>query len=389
MVLFLSPTIHIVSISIAVFLLVIDKNEAHQSISFPYPISRHVACRIGDGANCPGPCPRSHLRMDMNPNNPSLTVPRGNWVKIRILANNHLGGFNRWSLVHVKDMNKGWKHRKNAFLFSCADTWIQNCTRRNRRRDCPYDKRNVHFLHKLQIPKIYPDGVYVLGWVWYGGADGKGEFGSFGDYYDCMYVKIQGGPLEDSHQPIFKAGRTVSGRDGMCRATVNKVGECWKEPCPGGGRSAKLKRPYEFTDRKPGPLSKTEFLEPYSSQGRNENSPFITSIDIRSADHPEKVFSSSHITTFPYLNLTTSMRVTVTCKVRGEVKTVTFYDNGREGIPNYGSPFSIAGEWKKNGVWMFAPWKLDIDKMVTTISCKAVGSDGTEHWKTIELSTDM
>lgn len=265
---------------------------------------------------------------------------------------------------------------------------MTNCTRRNRKRDCNFDRQNVHFLHKVQIPKIYPDGMYVLGWVWYGWANTNRSYGSFGDYYDCMYVRVKGGPAEDSHSPIFKAGKPVSGKYGMCQATVNKMGVCWKEPCPDGGPT-QLQRPYEFIGRKPKPLKTCDFLNPYVSKSRSTNSPIITSMAIRSADNPEKVYTNLRETSFPYLNLTKSMRTTVTCDMRGKVEKVVFYDNGERGVTNYSPPYSIAGEWRENGIWKFAPWKVDIDRTVTTISCQAVGFDGAEHWKTIELSTDV
>lgn len=58
------------------------------------------------------------------------------------------------------------------------------------------------------MPNLHPDGVYVLGWTWYGGE----TFGSFGDYFDCAFVRIQRGPLEAVNNMVFlPPGAEVSG----------------------------------------------------------------------------------------------------------------------------------------------------------------------------------
>lgn len=361
--------------------------DAHQSVSFPYPISHDVACRISSKQNCPGPCPRTDLREDMTPNNPSVTVRRGDWLPVNVLANNHRGGFNSWTLVQVRDMYSKYKHMKNTFLWTCADVGVSKCSTRNKKRDCRFDVRNDYFHHKIQIPKIYPDGVYVLGWTWYGG--GK-EYGSFGDYYDCIYIKIKGGPTEYAHRPNFKPGQSETGGSGLCRSTVNKLGVCWREPCPGGGRPTSLMMPAEFDNGKqPDLIHKSSFTNPYNPKVRNQDSPYVQSMTIRSAIHPNKVYSVSTKNKYPYILLTKSTKVTVTCEVSGHVRFVVFYSNGRKGNVDTTPPYTIAGDWieHKSGKVQYAPWKHDIDRDVTTISCRAVGYDDTEHFANVELST--
>lgn len=358
---------------------------AHQSISFPTPISRDVACRISSNANCPGPCPTRSLRYDQTPNNPAITVKRGGVITINTLSNTHNGGFARWSLVHVRDMYNKYRHRQGAFLYTCADLARTKCSLRNLRRDCPFDRRGVHYRNKLKIPSIYADGVYVLGWVWYGGGS---KFGRFGDYYDCMYIKVQGGPFKNSHKPVFKAGPSATGRGDKCAASVNRIGICWREPCPGGGFYSSMYRPYEFSDgRSPSPISRSMFKYPYKIRRRHSSSPFVRSITIRSADNPKRIFASSPRNRFAYMRLKKSMRPTVTCEVGGKVRHVTFFINGHIGRTDYHSPYSIAGDRRYRGSLVFSPWNLQVEQKVITIACRATGLDGIEHWRNMELST--
>lgn len=281
------------------------------------------------------------------------------------------------------------KHAQNAFLFTCADVGLTKCSTRYKKRDCYYDLKNEYYKHIIQIPKLYSDGVYVLGWAWYGGGE---RWGSFGDYYDCMYIKVQGGPVSDTHNPIFKPGDSVTKEDNRCRATVNKLGVCWREPCPGGGKYTTLLRPWEFSDgRNPKTIPRSRFLNPYRPIPLRSGGPWVHSMTIRSADAPGRIFTSSLKNRFPYIFLTKRMRSTVTCETRGNVRSVTFYVNGAKGRTDYDAPYSIAGDWvdyatKRN---IYAPWAFEVERKVVTLSCQAVGYDGTEHWRDIELSTDF
>ncbi|CAN8074255.1 unnamed protein product [Agarophyton chilense] len=368
------------------FLLLVGAASAHQAISYPPPISRDIACRISNKQNCPGPCPTRDLRKDQTPNNPSITVERNGWISVNTMANNHRGGFSRWTLVHVRDMYSKKMHKKNAFLWTCADLSVTKCTKRNHDRDCFYDNAGVYYRHSIQIPPIYQDGVYVLGWAWYGGGE---RWGDFGDYYDCMYIHVRGGPYWPEYQPTFWAGPSLSGRNGMCRSTVNRLGICWREPCPDGGRWTSLQKPAEFSNGMPRRLPASRFTNPWKPKPRKFNSPYVTSLTIRSADYPARVLTSSLLTRNAHVFITKKMRPTVTCEVSGSVQYVTFYVNGRSGRTDYQAPYSIAGDFydKRRGRWRYAPWKHDMNDNVMTLACKAVGWDGTEHTANLELST--
>lgn len=350
-------------------------------------MTRDVACRISSNANCPGPCPTKFRRQDQTPNNPAVTVRRGGTFVINTMANNHRGGFSRWSLVHVRDIYDKNKHRQNAFLYTCSDLQVTKCSPRNNKRDCNYDYQNEYYKHAIKIPKVVPDGVYVLGWVWFGGG---WRWGAFGDYYDCMFIRVKGGKLKRKHKPEFRAGPSPTKKNGLCVATVNRVGVCWREPCPGGGMFTKYFKPWEFSDgRKPAPIRKSHYKNPYRIKKKKKGSPYIRSLTIRFADLSTRILASSLKSKFMYMRLTRGMRSTVTCEVQGKVKHVTFYINGREGRTDKDAPYSIAGDWWdfRSRKVKYAPWSFDVDKKYITLSCRATGYDGTEHWRNVELST--
>lgn len=247
------------ALSFMLFSSVVIVANGHQSISFPTPVSFDLTCRIGLGRNCPGPCPTRLMRSDQSPTKPAVTTRRGGVLPVHILKNNHVGGFARWSLVPISDMYSKTFHAQAAFMFTCADVKVTKCERENRERDCKVDRLNEYYRYQLRIPKVYPDGYYVLGWLWYGGLVSTGTHGAFGEYWDCVYVKIEGGPTEEEHQPMFHAGESLTGQHGMCKATTNRIGHCFREPCPFGNREGKFMKPEEFEGRSPSRIRKWEF----------------------------------------------------------------------------------------------------------------------------------
>lgn len=372
---------------LSILLLSFSLTLAHQSISYPIPITRDVACRISSNAHCTGPCPSKFRRYDQTPNNPSVTIRRGSTLTVNTLANNHRGGFSRWSLVHVRDMYDKKKHRDNAFLFTCADVRVTKCSSINKKRDCNYDAQNEYYRHKVTIPRNIPDGVYVLGWVWFGGG---WRWGHFGDYYDCLFIQVKGGPLSKYHWPVFKPGPSPTRKNDRCVATVDQPGVCWREPCPGGGKWTSYMKPAEFSNgRRPKAIPTGRYNKPHKPPKRKKGSVKIRSLTVRSADHPERVISRARSRKFMHVFLTKGMRSTVTCEVSGKVRSVTFYVNGETGRTDYSEPYSIAGDWVeyRSQQVKFAPWAFDIGATYVTLSCKAVGLDGIEDWMNVELST--
>lgn len=215
-------------------------------------------------------------------------------------------------------------------------------------------------------------------------------WGSFGDYYDCFIIKIRGGPLTNTYAPSFSGAKSRTGKEGKCLATVNKIGICHREPCPGGGRYSKQVVPWEFDKgRKPDSLKKSYF-KPYHSKAAGKNSPQISSMTLRSSVNPKRVYVKLFSPNkFVHMHLTNNMLLTVTCEARGRVKAVAFFIQGVPARKDFDEPFTIAGDWKNE--WKktqhYAPWKYNVSDKVMSISCKAFGYDDTVDWFSASIST--
>ena len=122
-------------------------------------------------------------------------------------------------------------HKKFTFQISCWSSGLHKCESRNK-HVCGNDKEGMAYRAPITVPTAYPDGIYVLGWAWYGGGDFKDD-SLFGDYYSCSFVKIEGGArLSSSSKPVFAPGLNTKHRDG-CLSSTDRVGVCKREPCRG------------------------------------------------------------------------------------------------------------------------------------------------------------
>lgn len=375
---------------------------AHQSLA-KISMSRRKLCRMGGPkgfkVNCPGPCPNIARRWDVNKDNPALVLGRGQRVVLGTLRNNHASGFGRWSLVHVKDMMNHTAHARAAFRWDCAGAGRRPCSARNFNRDCSGDESGTYNARTVTIPRVYPDGVYVLGWVWFGGANRDGKKGEFGDYYDCSFVEVRGGAsLAKEFTPQFVPDGPGS-RDGKCLATVNRVGLCRTEPCkcrrgsPYTGLT-RLMVPAEFEGKLPRPLYSWQFRRPYRLAQSAVSIRSMTLWRLRARYKLGKKIwetGTSWESRHPYLAVRQSMRLTVTCETEGNVREVVFYVDGilQGSKSDTRGPYSVAGNWKRSGTDFYAPWQAKIDGRVTSVSCKAVGKDGRAAWYSMELAKKM
>lgn len=205
-----------------------------------------------------------------------------------------------------------------------------------------------------------------------------------------MLIEVQGGPLTARYAPKFSSAGSRSGALGKCRATVNKIGICKHEPCESGGRFTKLYKPWEFENgRVPKPLVRSYF-RPYRSKPKTKKSPRIVSLTIRSSVNPKRVYVRfNRGFKFAHVRLTVPMKITVTCEVVGKTKGVSFFVQGFPARTDYNSPYSIAGDrrhWNTNALFL-SPWRYQVARKVFTLSCKAFGSDGTQDWLTVGVST--
>lgn len=304
------------------------------------PISRVETCRIGGNpgfeAFCGGPCPNYHFRADMTPENPSTTWERGSLQTIHYSKNNHVGGFVRLSLVPIGDMERKDVHDLMAFYFGCWSSGGYTCDEKEHHRDCGFDRDNLAWKADVLIPTVYPDGVYVLGWSWYGGGE---TYGSFGEYWDCAYVRIQGGPLEDVNGAVFRPGPKYS--DG-CQSSVERHGICVTEPCGKELWSRKMV-PGEFGNGNPS-IYRAWFEQALE---RPENR-------IAVAEHDDfgvyrfKVYDSGNEMELgadinEFIELGNIQGISIVPEVFGPVDRVDWIVNGEFGSSTTEYPFSVSG----------------------------------------------
>lgn len=165
---------------------------AHSNLAEPSP-TRSLVCRVGNEQprDCPGPCPPMDSfggPTGISESNPAATWTRGESKFVAWQRNNHGGdknkngpsGFTRLSLVPVKDMFDKDAHAKYAFHFACWGAGEHDCPSQDEIA-CGNDKTGRRYGAHVKVPTSYEDGVYVLGYSWFGGGDWKEE-SFFGEY---------------------------------------------------------------------------------------------------------------------------------------------------------------------------------------------------------------
>lgn len=205
---------------------------SHDWLTFPRTYNRVFRTRDCKGAQCREACPPRWARgMNNSVEEPAAVWRRGETVRITYARNNHHGGMIRIALVPVNKMwGRGW-HEKMTLMHGCWESGRYNCD--SKKEDCGTDKNGDAFSRKVVIPSVFPNGNYVLGFVWYGGLFYNSRRGFFADFYSCSHVKISGGiPLGGSFQPYFEAGVGPKIKRGKCRTSADAIGQCEKTGCP-------------------------------------------------------------------------------------------------------------------------------------------------------------
>lgn len=208
----------------------------HSHLANPLP-TRRLDCRVGNGRarDCPGPCPPMDTYGDptgVTASRPTATWRRGEARTVTWHRNNHgngESGFVRLTLVPVDKMMNKEAHARFTFQISCWSSGLHRCPSRNI-HVCGNDAEGKSYSVRIKVPTSYPDGVYVMGWAWYGGGDYKGK-SFFGDYYSCSFVRIRGGAGPTSEwRPVFVPGDNQKHTTG-CISATDRVGACPREPC--------------------------------------------------------------------------------------------------------------------------------------------------------------
>lgn len=160
-----------------------------------------LACKA-----CPpmNPDPR---KMNNSAGDPEATWSRGQRVTIRWAKNNHVGGFIRFSFVPLNKRSDPIAHERLSFYYGC---WEQNQHTCSPTQDCAADNNNVALRRSITVPRYLPDGVYVFGFLWFGGVNFMGTASQFADYPSCSFIRIRGGKRllrnDEPYVPWFAAG---------------------------------------------------------------------------------------------------------------------------------------------------------------------------------------
>lgn len=258
-------------------------------------------CRMGGEPHlfvddCAGPCDLTAIQGGKvnfgSPESPAAIYERGQKVNIKYSRNNHgPGGFIRFTLVPADKIMDASVHSKNAFHYTC---WGAKAVE-GHGTDLEEDQfgyslvgndgeehklPRAYYETELNIPKVVPDGAYILGWLWFGGVghpvtSNKPQepkpWGYFADYHSCSFVRIEKGPKESEHQPTFRNDMSQFSKTG-CMAMNDSPGVCVWEPCL---VQAIYQKPAGFKNgEKPAMLTPADFGAPNNwvspkSNGRN------------------------------------------------------------------------------------------------------------------------
>lgn len=285
--------------------------------------------------------------------------------------NNHEGGFTRWAIVPINKMYDKSAHHKMAFDYHCWNVGRFRCNEFDFHRDCNYDLQNEAFSKMLYIPPVYPDGDYILSFTWYGGGL---NYGHFGDYYDCAYIRIQGGePLQESYQPRFSAGGGSQYED-RCIATVDQLGICWQEPCMPIRKTQKLV-PAPFRNHKQPQPIRSKWFE----GGIWTHHPSVSIKRLHLIDTKKNHILDDDLQDI--IKLHRDDEISLLAETAGEVEYVQWYTNGKQRGRDYKAPFTIAGDFQED----FYPWMHPLFNRRIRVAAKAVGRDGSYCWTNVEL----
>jgi len=206
--------------------------------------------------------------------------------------------------------------------------------------------------------------------VWYGG----GKFGQFGDYYDCSYIRIQGGnDVAGEHQVTFEAGinTTLSSTSG-CLAAVDRIGACPYEARGLQCAKAKVQLPkgFQVGDAAPqkvysAPLVATQARAARPSSGY----PIIADLTIWLV-YPNR--SMATVGMYPRINKHRMPALTVSATTRGVVDMVEWYVDGIKVSTQRGTPYYLTGMTQSTR--RAVPWTNMPDDTPVTIFARACDS---------------
>ncbi|CAN8071063.1 unnamed protein product [Agarophyton chilense] len=377
--------------------------NGHSFLTVPMPISTVETCRVGGNpgwlAFCGGPCPDFNFRYDMRPEHPAAEWQRGSEQTIHYSKNNHDGGFVRLSLVPLDERMRREAHDALAFHYGCWSEGEFSCKRTEQHRDCGFDRDNLAYRVSVVVPTTHPDGVYVLGWAWYGGGTVTSDFG---DYYDCAFVHIRGGPLTDTFSATFRgnaAVRTPSNVPG-CVAAVDRLGVCRTEPCfehDGKKFDAAARVPVQFSTRDSAPIVYREWLEHALRRDSNRvraaaaasawDGPFgvwgVAVYDTGNEKRVEMGDVSDATGRAALVDVSGRGGVTLAVDTFGHVERVEWVINGRLEATRTTAPFAIGGqETRGDGGTNFYDWPFPVEGQRVFVTAIAHSNASARYFST-------
>lgn len=346
---------------------------AHSYLTYPRSMSRMQGCRVGGHEDlwvryCPGPCPNVGLDGETSPSRPAAVWARGGRYSVTYARNNHEGGFIRWALVPVALMHNKWAHHQAAFMHSCWVSDRHTCEGAvERERDCAVDKQNSAFRQTVTVPDVYPDGDYVLSWVWYGG----GLYGQFGDYYDCSFIRISGGnKVAEAYQATFQPGiNTTIPASAGCLASVDRIGACPYEArglqC--GQAEERLPRGFRGGRDVPTVIYSAPLIETQKRASRPPSG--YPGIDKLSMWLVWRNKSMPLVTPFPRINKHHLPAVSVAATTKGVADMVEWYVAGIKVSTQFGPPYFLTGKDRNGRARMWANMPIDVPVTIFARAC--------------------
>lgn len=199
--------------------------HTHSFLTKPEPYTKRTKetanCR---GASCLNACPEFIAESSITESSPSETWRRGQTVWVTWAKNNHHGGFGGFSLVPVAQIHNSSAHELLTVSHSCWETGLHRC---GFKEVCGTDGSGQAYGTNIKVPLVFPDGVYVFRYVWYGGLHFKRTRGHFPDYKSCTFVRIRGGKISGAaYRPVFAAGEGKHIHKGRCETSADAIGQC-------------------------------------------------------------------------------------------------------------------------------------------------------------------
>jgi hypothetical protein len=412
----------------AVIVLSVSVADGHSYLVNPqadWTDVKQPECRVGkpegpqfdyiQPMNCPGPCgdtgKDSRGASFFSTEQGKTTLARGQKLYMKWTRNNHESGFVRFTLVpKSKRMDKG-VHDMFAFHYACWEAGEIGCATPD---ECGTDQKGLRYQTEVEIPRVFPDGEYILGWSWYGGTQYKdgSQKAEFGDYWSCANVVVHGGidgngtwqddkSNEAMYTPVFVPGMNDKSQT-QCFSATNKLGMCATEPCYDRGTlqryEGRMQVPAEFENgQSPPPVRAADILaitggtgstastastasttSTGSGGGASASVPRFELVDVTSGQVINYDFSSQLDVT----GVKESMSLRVVADPADNIKAVYFYVGDRQVQVEGVAPYYIAGD--SNNVPN--PWRADNNPPLNVpfkLSAKVVRSDGTEATATV------